>query len=473
MDVLAATARCSVRTAGRRTPAVVLLVAVLAVGLLPLGLAAPFTVASSQFLAGSSFERSLSGWAKATDATRLDRVGSGRGPDSSSARLRPPLSRAATVGVTDSPALVTSTDARARYTATAWVKATLGSLRSGPLSLRLSLGHPSSHGQPTAWKGRLLTDGRWHQVTVPFTSVQDGAPLDVTLRAFDVPPGGAVLVDELRLSRGQQPTASDRALAGTRFGASVDEGRLDWLDAVRQSDRRYSPLEVVRVFEPAIRDTWGGRIGEVNRPMSISFVAPPREVLAGDHDRALLAWFRDAPRQHPIWWTYWHEPENDAESGQLNARRYRQAWRHIDAIARDVGAPNLHPTLVLMAWTARPESGRQVADYYPGDFIDVMAWDGYNPPGSQGYAAPRKIFGEAAAATRALGNRFAIAELGSVLIPGDEGSRRASWLVDVARFAAARSAAFVCYWDAKIPDEDYQLRDLASRLAWRSVVEHS
>ena len=88
-----------------------------------------------------------------------------------------------------------------------------------------------------------------------------------------------------------------------------------------------------------------------------------------------------------------------------------------------------------------------------------------------GYGAPREIFGAAAAKTKRLGNRFAIAELGSVLVPGDDGSRRASWLVDVARFAAARSAAFVTYWDAKIPSEDYQLRDVPSRLAWRSVVK--
>lgn len=40
-----------------------------------------------------------------------------------------------------------------------------------------------------------------------------------------------------------------------------------------------------------------------------------------------------------------------------------------------------------------------------------------------------------------------------------------------ARFAAGQSAAFVSYWDAKIPNEGYQLRHLPSRLAWRSVVK--
>ena len=37
--------------------------------------------------------------------------------------------------------------------------------------------------------------------------------------------------------------------------------------------------------------------------------------------------------------------------------------------------------------------------------------------------------------------------------------------------AAARKAVFVTYWDAKIPNENYQLRDLPSRTAWRHVVK--
>ncbi len=445
---------------------------VLAAGLLPLVLTVPSAAGTGRVIDGSSFERSLSGWVAATGATRLDRVKRGRGTGSSAARLRPPADRAATVGIANAPAAERSTQARARYTATAWVRATSRAVRPGAVTVRLSLGERTKSGRgPTAWQGRRLSDRHWHKVSVPFTSRKDGRRIDLTVRAVDVPRGGAVLVDDIRLVRGPQPAAADRVLSGTRFGASVDEGRLDWLRALHKSDQRYTRMEVVRVFEPVIRDGWSGRLGDVNRPMSVSFVAPASQVLSGEHDATLRAWFRHAPAGDPIWWTYWHEPEDNVAAGDVSARRYRAAWRHINAIAQRVGGANLHPTLVLMAWTAKSASGRQVRDYYPGDFIDVMAWDGYNPPGSRGYASPREIFGPAAAATKRLGNRFAIAEVGSVLVPGDEGSRRARWLVDVARFAAARSAAFVNYWDAKIPDEDYQLRDLPSRLAWRSVVK--
>jgi len=458
----------------RPAAAVVLevVLAALAAGLLPLALAAPSAARAAHRIDGSSFERSLSGWAEATSATRLDRVAQGRGAASSAARLRPPPDHAATVGLTDAPALVRSTHAKARYIATAWVRATSRAVRPGPVAVRLSLGELTGTGSgPTAWQRRRLSDRHWHKVSVPFTSRKDGRRVDLTVRAIDVPRGGAVLVDDIRLVRSPLPEASDRVLAGTRFGASVDEGRIDWLRALRKSDRRYSPMEVVRVFEPVIRDGWSGRLGDVNRPMSVSFVAPAAQVLSGEHDAALRAWFRDAPARGPIWWTYWHEPEDNVAAGDVSARRYRAAWRHINAIAQRVGGANLHPTLVLMAWTAKSASGRQVRDYYPGDFIDVMAWDGYNPPGARGYASAREIFGPAAATTKRLGNRFALAEVGSVLVPGDDGSRRAQWLVNVARFAATMGAPFASYWDAKIPDENYQLRDLPSRLAWRSVVK--
>lgn len=453
-------------------PVVVTLAGVTAAALLPLALLDPPVAGASRILDGSSFERSLSGWTTANGATRLDRVERGRGKTSWAARLRPPRDRAATVGLTDAPALVRSTQAKARYVATAWVRATPRALRSGALTVRLSLGERTENGAgPTAWRSRHLGDSTWQQISVPLTSRKDGSRIDLTVRALNLPTGGALLVDDVRLARAALPGTTNRSLAGTRFGASVDEGRLEWQRALRKSDKRYTPMEVVRVFEPVIRDSWSGQLGDVNRPISVSFWAPAWQVLAGDHDDVLRAWFRDAPTNVPIWWTYWHEPEDEAEGGSLNPRRYRQAWRHINDIARGVNAANLHPTLVLMAWTARPESNRSVRDYYPGDFIDVMAWDGYNPPGSAGYVAPKEIFGPAAATAERLGNRFAIAELGSVLVPGDEGSRRASWLVNVARFAASNDAAFVSYWDAKIPNEDYQLRDLPSRLAWRSVVK--
>ncbi len=433
---------------------------------------APTAAVAGRKVAGDSFERSLAGWKKVTSPTRLDRVAAGRGRRSQAARLRPPATRAANVGMTDAPALVRRSHRGARYVATAWVKATPDAHRGKALQVRVSLGELKPKGLGVhAWRGARLSTSKWRKVTVPFTARHKGRHLDLTVRARALPRGGALLVDDVRIQRVKAPHASNRKLRGVRYGASVDPGNLDWMRALHKSDRLYSRMEVVRFYEPFIRDSWSGTLGNVRRPVNVSFYARPGPVLSGAYDQTLRRWFRAAPNKTPIWWTYWHEPEDDIASGNLSAKRYRQAWRHINAIARQAGTPNLHPTLVLMAWTGHPASGRRISDYYPGDFIDVIGWDGYNPPGAHGYASPRAMFAACAAKNRRLDARFAIPELGSVLVPGDDGSRRASWLVQVAKYAAARNAAFVTYWDAKIPNENYQLRDLPSRSAWHHVVK--
>jgi hypothetical protein len=374
--------------------------------------------------------------------------------------------------MTDAPAMIQSSRRAVRYVATAWVKATPDAHRGKALQVRVSLGEMTANGLGIhAWRGARLSTSTWHKVTVPFTARHQGHHLDLTIRARALPAGGALLIDAVRIQRAKKPQATNRRLHGVRYGASVDEGNLDYLRALHKSDALYSRMEVVRFFEPFIRDSWSGTLGKVRRPVNVSFYARPVAVLSGAFDATLRKWFHDAPNRTPIWWTYWHEPEDDIASGGLSAKRYRQAWRHINTIARNAGTPNLHPTLVLMAWTAQPGSGRSIRTYYPGDFIDVIGWDGYNPPGAHGYAAPGQMFGAGAAKSHRLGARFAIPELGSVLVPGDDGSRRASWLVKVAKYAAAKNAAFVTYWDAKIPNENYQLRDLPSRSAWHLVVK--
>ncbi|MFL6180134.1 MAG: hypothetical protein ACJ74E_09820, partial [Actinomycetes bacterium] len=119
---------------------------------------APTAAVAGHKVARDSFERSLAGGKKAPPSTRLDRVSAGRGQGSQAARLRPPATRAANVGMTDAPALVRRSHRGARYVATAWVKATPDAHRGKALQVRVSLGEQKAKGLGVhAWRGARLS----------------------------------------------------------------------------------------------------------------------------------------------------------------------------------------------------------------------------------------------------------------------------------------------------------------------------
>jgi hypothetical protein len=203
----------------------------------------------------------------------------------------------------------------------------------------------------------------------------------------------------------------------------------------------------------------------------VSFKANPRDVLTGEHDAYLGRWFASVPTDRTVWWTYWHEPEDDIEKGRFSAADYRAAWRHLTALAEGARNPQLRPTLVLMCWTLTPESGRNWKSYYAGDsVIDTLGWDCYNAGARFGrYRDPMRMFSATAAASASVGKPWGISELGSLLATGDTGADRARWLRACAAWLRRGGASWVSYFDAPVGGE-YRLFDEASRAAWRDVV---
>jgi hypothetical protein len=231
-------------------------------------------------------------------------------------------------------------------------------------------------------------------------------------------------------------------------------------------------MDVVRVYYPGMPESWPGRAGAVNGPISVSFKDAPSRVLSGQDDAFFTNWFASAPRDRQIWWTYWHEPEDDIEAGKFSAADYRAAWVHLNELADKAGNPDLHSTLILMCWSLNPLSHRNFDDYFPGKAtIDVLGWDCYNRSAGKGtYTAPADVFGPLVAKSNAIGLPFAIGEFGSVLATNDgSGAGRAQWLADCAKYFTSRGAVFVTYFDSVI-GADYRLLDTPSRTMWRQVV---
>lgn len=258
----------------------------------------------------------------------------------------------------------------------------------------------------------------------------------------------------------------------TLFGAAVQQqGGERYGDALARSTAAYGALDVVRLFYPGLPGRWSGAPADIDGPLIVSFKALPTDVIAGKHDAHLRDWFASAPVDRPVWWSYFHEPEDDIQRGAFTAAEYRAAWAHIEALSHASRSEQLHSTLILMCWTLEKLSGRDWRDYYAGDsVVDMFGWDCYNT-GRQNdvYRDPANLLEDVVTHSAAVGKPFGIAELGSLVIPGDDGTGRAQWLRESARFLSGHGATWVSYFDVKLR-HDYRLLDEPSRSAWRETV---
>ncbi|HVQ89081.1 MAG TPA: hypothetical protein VMT88_12965 [Actinomycetes bacterium] len=428
--------------------------------------------AHSRHGAHAGFEKGLGGWKKTNHRTRLDRVRGGHGHGHYAARIRAPRSGRASIGMTDAPSMIRHTDRGQMYRAHVYLRASRAAVRHTRVvaHIRLAQQH-NGKSKVHTWRRVRLSNSRWKSVTVWLTARARNDQVGVTVTAAHVRAGAGILVDSVNVRRVASPRVKHSVLRGTRYGASVDNGSRDWTKALHRADHRYGRLDAVRFFDPYSPSSWSGRLGDTNRPLVYSFSAKPSAILNGNYDRQLTRWFKAAPKRWPIWWTYRHEPEDNIEHGEFAASRYRQAWRHVNHLANKAHNPKLHPTLILMCWTLSPNSGRHFKDYYPGNFIQVLGFDCYNSSSSvTRYKPPSQIFYRAVAKAHALHKRLGVAEFGSRIVPGDDGSRRAMWLADMARYLGRHNAAFATYWDARIPAGNFKLHDLPSRKAWHAVV---
>lgn len=259
----------------------------------------------------------------------------------------------------------------------------------------------------------------------------------------------------------------------TLFGSTVDRAPGESLsEALARIQAKLGPLPLVRIYASGLPPSWSelrkgiGRVSTV-----VSFKADPSEVLSGAYDARLRAWFQAAPTHRDTWWVYYHEPENNVKSGHFTAEQFRAAWMHVAAIGASVDNPLLHPTLVLMCFTLQPESGRDWNAYVPEDgSVAVLAWDCYNQAARNGqYVDPSLLLGRSVEASRAAGAAWGIAELGSRIAEGDDGTARAVWLRAVAGYAIDNQAEFVTYFDSGAGG-GFHLSDEPSITAWRAFV---
>jgi hypothetical protein len=210
------------------------------------------------------------------------------------------------------------------------------------------------------------------------------------------------------------------------------------------------------------------------KPVNVSFKYQPSVVLSGSADAAIRTFFQTAPTTRTVWWTYFHEPENDIADGDFTAADYRAAWQRIWTISHETGVfkANVRATLVLMDYTVNPASGRNWLDYYPGAaYVDVLSWDVYGfkekdaDTGNDETIQAHQARVPSLAVTRAAGKAYAISELGY-----DNAANRPAFLSGLATWARDNNAEFVSYFDEIGGLGDHRLADAASQSVWRDAA---
>jgi hypothetical protein len=257
-----------------------------------------------------------------------------------------------------------------------------------------------------------------------------------------------------------------------KFGSTVWANPGESMpSAVARESATYGQMDVLRGFASGLPKGWTSYTTSTGADLVASFKALPRDVIAGKSDAAVRAWFASAPSDRNVYWSYYHEPEDNIARGEFTAAEYRAAWNRLTVLARSVN-PRLHSTLILMAWSLDPASGRNWRDYYAGDAtIDVLGWDAYNLLANKGrYDTPDHIFGKSIAVSKSVGKPYGFAEFGSILAAGDStGSGRAAWLRSAGSYLRSSGSLWAAYFNAPIGGE-FRLLDGPSASAWRAIM---
>ncbi len=123
----------------------------------------------------------------------------------------------------------------------------------------------------------------------------------------------------------------------------------------------FGKMPIVRVYYPRLPDAnaWTGGLASANHSaVIVSFKALPTKILSGADDASLRHFFDSAPKGHPIYYSYFHEPEDNIAAGQFRLADYKAAWARVVSIANAAHNPDLHSTLILMSYDLDPASHR-------------------------------------------------------------------------------------------------------------------
>jgi hypothetical protein len=254
------------------------------------------------------------------------------------------------------------------------------------------------------------------------------------------------------------------------FGSSAQANDL----AQETSDFGHMPI--VRVYYPGLpsSNAWTTGMPAANKSaVIVSFKALPTTILSGQDDAVLSHFFDTAPTGNPIYYSFYHEPEDNIAAGQFTLSDYKAAWAHVVSLADAADNPYLHSTLILQGYDLVPASHRNWKDYLPGGgIISTLGWDAY-PVGSAVNRDPKptppaQFLGPEIAASKSVGLPFGFAEFGLSTATG-----RPAWLTQVGNYLMQSGALFATLFNGCAQYPTLKLTDAPSIAVWKSFVAKS
>lgn len=389
----------------------------------------------------------------------------------------------------DRPNAVKNTAKGTNYTVTARVRTTTPSV-NGSLRIR----EVAAAQATTSSQSFVLSNTSWQVVTLSVKTVYASSHLDLNVTAASLQPSKNLQIDWVSVKQGTvadngtgalpapvAPPASGTCDApppsGTIFGTSMSTSGQTFPDALKGLDSTFGKVNVIRHFSPGLPLSWSSRNAGLvkGRTMIMSFKRHPTEITSGKYDAFFRNWFKTAPNDQTIYWSYFHEPEGNINAGEFTLAQYRAAWIRLANLAKEACKPNLHATLILTGWTMNPSSKRDYRVYDAGpEYVKVLAFDPYNGiyEDRNYYEAPDLMFAHIVTKMKADGRPWGIAETGARLIKGDaSGTKRAEWLTSMGPYLRQNKALFATYFHSTGTNGDYRLSDKPSQAAWSKLVK--
>ncbi len=246
---------------------------------------------------------------------------------------------------------------------------------------------------------------------------------------------------------------------------------------------QFGPLPIVRVYFPGLppANSWStGLAGANGSAIVVSFKTLPKNIISDSNDQAHKAaiaaienFFDTAPTGRPIYYVYFHEPEDNIAHGAFTLADYLKAWGDVVKLADDAHKTNLHSTLVLMGFDVLPHSGRNWKSYVPpGNIISTISWDAY-PPNGEGTPAPASFMGADVTAAKQAGLPFGFSEFATTTVTG-----RPAWLAAVGAYISGSGAIYGTLYDAGENGGlggkgTFVISDAPSEHAWKDAVAGS